>query len=98
MLHTFESVQVTSQGDIRIKRYNALNALERLARIDKRYTERLIQMDAKVLNTIIDALPPECRENVVMALQTMFPGGEEKPEEEFEDNGVGDEPNEYLLN
>jgi len=71
LMHTFESVEYSDKGRLKIKRYSALDALDKLARVHKLFGEAQIlpvQVDVKVLNVILDALPEEQRRTVIRAL------------------------------
>ena len=73
LLHIFESIETTEGGQVKVKRYSSLQALNRLARLHQRVEEQAIHFDIKVLNVILDALPSEFRNQVVEALGTAFP-------------------------
>jgi phage terminase small subunit len=77
LMHTFETVEYSDKGRLKIKRYDALEALEKLARIHKMFSDGRATFDIRVLNLIIDALPEECRERVLRALEEGLELGED---------------------
>jgi hypothetical protein len=71
LLHTFETIKYNKFG-VEIKRYSALDALDKLARVHKLFGDQATTIDVKVLTIVLDALPAEYREAVCAALGSEF--------------------------
>jgi len=69
LLHTFKGTKYSDKGRLIVERYDAMDAMERLARIYRMFGEQQIEIDMRQLNIIIEALPNDLRDDVVRALE-----------------------------
>lgn len=69
-LHTISSIEYSDKGQIKVKMYNALDALEKLAKMHGLYAEEKphVQNDTKILNVFLDSLHPDAAGAIRQAL------------------------------
>lgn len=69
LLHTFKSLKYSDKGRLIVERYDAMEAMDKLAKIHRMFGEQQIEIDMRQLNIIIEALPDGLRDDVIRALE-----------------------------
>lgn len=79
LMHTIESVHYSEKGRLIVRRYSAIEAMEKLAKIYRMFGDAQLRLDVKLLKVVLQAVPAESRANVLNALERyVHDGGVEK--------------------